>query len=124
NSDFDRGNLFGELGVAEFGFASVASAVELAVMADDGVRVDKWLWATRFYKTRTLATEACAGDHVKIGGVSVKPGRVVRRGEVVEVRLRDITRTVRVKAILEKRVGAKLVDDYLEDLTPESEYER
>lgn len=93
-------------------------------MVGAGVRIDKWLWATRLFKTRKLATEGCASDHVKIEGANVKPSRKVQLEEVVTIRQRDITRSVRVKAFVEKRVGAKLVGDYLEDMTPESEYER
>jgi ribosome-associated heat shock protein Hsp15 len=88
------------------------------------VRIDKWLWAVRLYKSRSLATAACSAGKVRIGGEPLKPSRTVRIGDVITAATGDITRTVRVRALLENRVGAKLVPDYLEDLTPPSEYER
>ena len=87
------------------------------------MRLDKWLWAVRLYKTRSLATDACRLQRVRMAGNEVKPSRLVRPGEVIEVRHEDITRTVRVKAVLEQRVGAPLVPLYLEDLTPPEEVE-
>lgn len=87
------------------------------------VRIDKWLWAVRLYKTRNLATDACRLQRVRIAGHEVKASREIRAGEVIEVRHPDITRTVRVVAVLEMRVGAKLVPDYMEDLTPAEELE-
>lgn len=88
------------------------------------VRIDKWLWATRVFKTRTQAREACMGGHVKVDEKKVKPSRSLRAGEVVRIQLPDITRTVRVKDVTENRVGAKLVENYQEDLTPLTEYDR
>ena len=86
------------------------------------VRIDKWLWAVRLYKSRSLATSACSAGKVRIGGESLKPSRSVRVGEVITVATGDITRTVRVVALLDRRVGAKVVPEYMEDLTPQSEY--
>lgn len=88
------------------------------------VRIDKWLWAVRLFKTRTLASEACRGGHVKIGDASVKSSRMVRIGEVITARAGDITRTVKVTGLLERRVGPKLVANYFEDQTPAAEYLR
>lgn len=82
------------------------------------VRLDKWLWAVRLFKTRSLATEACQAGHVKIRGERAKPAHHVRPGEIIEVRLPAALRTVKVLAPLERRVGAPLVARYLEDLTP------
>lgn len=93
-------------------------------MTDPGVRIDKWLWATRLFKTRPLAAEACQGDHVKIDGRNVKPARIVRPGDVIRIRRPDIVRTVAVKRIVGKRIPAKEVEQYVEDLTPPAEYER
>lgn len=90
----------------------------------DSIRIDKWLWAVRLFKTRTLAAEACRGGHVQINGEPAKPAREVRTGDVLTARLGDLVRTVRVRGALEKRVGAALVADYLDDLTPAEEYER
>ena len=86
------------------------------------VRMDKWLWSVRLYKTRSLAAEACAAGKVRIGEQNVKPARSVQIGDIITASTGEMTRTVRVLELLEKRVGAKLVDRYLEDLTPASEY--
>jgi len=88
------------------------------------VRIDKWLWAVRLYKTRTQAAEACRGGHVRIGDQHVKASRMVRVSELISARTGDITRTVKVTALLDHRVGPKLVANFLEDLTPASEYLR
>lgn len=85
------------------------------------VRIDKWLWAVRLYRTRTEAAEACRGGKVKIGGDAIKPAREVRVGEVLTVQTGEITRTVKVIGLLGKRVGAPLVASYLQDLTPPEE---
>lgn len=89
----------------------------------EAVRIDKWLWAVRIFKSRSLATEACASGKVHIGGQPVKPSRVVKIGDIIFAATPgDILRTVKVIGLLDKRVGAKLVSGYAEDLTPESEY--
>lgn len=90
-------------------------------MAD--VRVDKWLWAVRIFKTRTLASEACKKGRVVIGGQTVKPSRVLRVGEVVVVRKPPVEYSFRVLALLNNRVGAKLVSEYMENVTPREQYE-
>ena len=92
--------------------------------AAQAVRVDKWLWAVRLYKTRTLATDACKAGHVSIGGANIKPSRELRIGEIVTVRTSELTKTVKVLASLEQRVGPKLISNYLEDITPAAEYLR
>lgn len=91
-------------------------------MAD--TRVDKYLWAIRAFKTRTEATDACKGGKVKIGGVNAKPSKEVRPGDVLQVRKGSVTFTYRVLRPLERRVGARLVPEYAENLTPESELEK
>jgi ribosome-associated heat shock protein Hsp15 len=88
------------------------------------VRMDKWLWAARLYKSRSLATQACHNGRVRLHGQPVKPSRAVRIGDVITAVTGDITRTVKVVALLEQRVGASLVKDYLEDLTPAAEYQK
>lgn len=87
-------------------------------------RVDKWLWSVRLFKTRTLATEACDAGRVQVNGQPAKPARAVRPGDTIIAVIHDLTRTVKVRAVLESRVGAKLVPDYMEDLTPPAEFER
>ncbi|HIR37047.1 MAG TPA: RNA-binding S4 domain-containing protein [Candidatus Limisoma gallistercoris] len=90
---------------------------------DKDVRVDKWLWATRIFKTRTIATEACKKGRVSIGGINVKPSRPLKVGEIVDVRKPPVTYSFRVKALAENRMGAKLVPEYLENVTPASQME-
>jgi ribosome-associated heat shock protein Hsp15 len=90
--------------------------------APGSVRIDKWLWAIRIYKTRTLAAQACRHGHVTIGSRPVKPSREVKIDDLIVAKTGEITRTVKVRALLEQRVGAALVPHYAEDLTPASEY--
>lgn len=90
----------------------------------DHIRIDKWLWAVRLYKSRSLATVACNAGHVKIGGSVVKPSRELRVGEIISALAGRVNRTVKVLAILEQRVGAKRVQEFLEDQTPAEEYAR
>jgi ribosome-associated heat shock protein Hsp15 len=96
----------------------------ILIPADNEVRLDKWLWAVRVYKTRSQATAACNAGHVKINGHNTKPSRHVHPGEVVTARVGDVTRTLKVLALLAQRVGAAVVPNYLEDLTPPAEYEK
>lgn len=88
---------------------------------DESVRIDKYLWSVRVYATRSLATEECKKGKVTIGGIAVKPARVVKVGDTILVRKNPVIYSYRVKEILGKRVGAKLVADYLEDITPAEE---
>ena len=88
----------------------------------DSIRLDKYLWAVRIYKTRSEATDACNGNKVRIGGVPAKPGKAVKIGDVVEVHKGPATLTYKVLQLCSSRMGAQLVPDYLEDLTPESEH--
>jgi ribosome-associated heat shock protein Hsp15 len=85
------------------------------------IRLDKWLWAVRLCKTRDQATDACRLHRVRMGGQEVKPSRLVKPGDIIEVRQEDVTRTVRVKRAIGQRVGAKLVPENMEDLTPAAE---
>jgi ribosome-associated heat shock protein Hsp15 len=94
------------------------------IAATAAVRIDKWLWAARLFKTRSLAAAACRGGHVTLGGNPVKPSREVRAGEVIVVKGGEVTRTVKVTGASEKRVGPKLVGQLMEDLTPAAEYLR
>lgn len=86
-------------------------------------RLDKWLWAARIYKTRTLAADACKNGRVTINGAQAKPSRVVKAGDEVGVKKSPITYTFRVKQAIEKRVGAKLLSDVLENITSAQQYE-
>lgn len=91
-------------------------------MAKTEERIDKWMWATRIFKTRTIATDACKKGRVTIGdGVLAKPSRLIHIGDTVNVRKPPVTYSFRVKALTENRLGAKLVPDYLENITPQSQ---
>ena len=85
---------------------------------EEPVRIDKWLWAVRLFKSRSLATEECKKGHVIIDGVSVKPSRVPKVGDVVQVRKNPVTFSYKVVGLVGKRVSAKLVPEYMEDITP------
>jgi len=87
-------------------------------------RLDKWLWAVRVYKTRSNATDACRSSAVRLNETAAKPSAKVRIGDSVVARTKALTRNLNVKGLTEKRVGAALVPDFLEDKTPESEYEK
>ena len=93
------------------------------IMADTA-RIDKFLWAIRAFKTRTEATDACKGNKVKVGGVPAKPSRLIKVGDTIEVRKGAIQFTYLVKALIENRVGAKLVPEYVGNLTPQSELDK
>ncbi|MBM3834410.1 MAG: RNA-binding S4 domain-containing protein [Verrucomicrobia bacterium] len=90
----------------------------------DAVRIDKWLWAVRVFKTRTLASEACKAGHVQILGQAIKPSREIRANEVIAIKIGIMTKTLKVVGVIDKRVGAKLVPQHAEDQTPASEYEK
>ena len=90
----------------------------------DKLRIDKWLWGVRLFKTRALATTACRAGSVLINDLPVKPARDVHAGELVVVRQGLITRTLRVVAAPASRVAAKQVPAFCEDLTPAAEYEK
>ena len=84
-------------------------------------RIDKWLWAVRIFKTRALAIKACAGGKVKIDSIAVKASRKIQIGIIVQVRKGVVKYMYKVCQISEKRMGAKLVPDFLEDMTPKEE---
>jgi ribosome-associated heat shock protein Hsp15 len=88
------------------------------------VRLDKWLWAVRVFKTRSQAGEACRQGRVTISGQRAKPSREVRVSEVVVVRKDDLTRQFKVLQLLDHRVGAPKAREYVEDQTPPSELEK
>lgn len=86
-------------------------------------RIDKWLWAARIFKTRTIAAAACKKGQVSMKGAQLKPSRTIRVGDVIEVRKAPITYSFRVLQTIEKRVGAKLVPEVMENVTPPEQYE-
>ena len=85
------------------------------------VRIDKYLWAVRIFKTRTLATEACKKGKVSMDDMPAKPSRMVTTGDVIEVKKMPVLYSYRVLDPIEKRVGAKIVDNYVDDITPKEE---
>ena len=87
------------------------------------VRVDKYLWAMRIYKTRSIATDACKCGRVKMNGVEVKPSRMFHVGDVFTVRKGPITYTYRILQLWGNRLGAKMVPEYLQDITPKEQLE-
>jgi len=87
------------------------------------VRIDKWLWATRIFKTRTIATDACKLGRVTMGGTNVKPSRLIKVGDVIAVRKPPVTYTFEVLGVLQNRVGAKLVPNYLKNITTRDQLE-
>ncbi len=90
---------------------------------ENQVRVDKWLWAVRLYKTRSMATEACKKGRVIMDDLPVKPSRVLKVGDVVKLKKTPVTYSYKVLKLAEKRMGAKLVVDFVEDITPPEELE-
>lgn len=87
------------------------------------VRVDKWLWAVRVFKTRSIATNACKMNRVSINGQLVKPSRCIKEGDVVGGRKPPMEFAFKVLKVLNNRVGAKLVPEYMENVTPREQYE-
>lgn len=84
-------------------------------------RVDKWLWAVRVYKTRSIATDAIKKGRVMVNDVLVKPSRTVKPGDIVKVRKPPVTYSFKVLQGVQNRLGAKLVPEYMENVTPQSE---
>jgi len=87
-------------------------------------RIDKFLWCIRVFKTRSDATDACKGNKVQVNGVVCKPSKMVKDGDMLVVRKGIVELTYRVKNVLDHRVGASLVEDYVENLTPEAELDK
>ena len=91
---------------------------------EENLRIDKWLWAVRLYKTRSMASDACKKNQVTINGVNVKPSRILKEGEEVIVNKPPIKRTYKVLGLLGKRLSATLVKEFIEDITPPEEIEQ
>ncbi len=87
------------------------------------VRIDKWMWATRIFKTRTIAVEACKKNRVMVNNIPAKPSRMIKVDDVVQVKKPPITYSFKVLGLIEKRIGAKLVPDFLENVTSPEQYE-
>jgi ribosome-associated heat shock protein Hsp15 len=87
-------------------------------------RIDKYLWSVRIYKTRALSTEACRKGRVMIGDMSVKPSRTIQPGDIITIRKPPVNYAYKVLDPIQKRVGAKLVGNYMEDITPQEELDK
>lgn len=86
-------------------------------------RLDKWLWAARIFKTRSIATDACKNGRVMMDGVKLKPSRMIKEGDTIQVKKPPVTYTFKVKQAIQNRVGAKLVPEVLENLTTHEQME-
>lgn len=87
------------------------------------VRIDKWLWAVRLFKTRSIAIEACKKGRISIKGMIVKPSRMIKLGDIIEVRRPPVIYSFEVLGLSENRMGAKLVPEFMRDVTPASQLE-
>jgi len=94
------------------------------MLIDKQIRVDKWLWAVRIFKTRNQATEACKKGRILIREQPVKPSRVLRINNIIQVKRPPVVYSYKVTGLLAKRLSARLVKDYIEDVTPEQELEK
>jgi ribosome-associated heat shock protein Hsp15 len=88
---------------------------------DEKVRIDKWMWAVRIFKTRSMAAEACKKGKISINGVNIKASREIKLNEIVDIRVPPITRSYKVKAISGRRMSAKLAVDFVEDVTAQDQ---
>lgn len=89
----------------------------------DTARIDKWLWAARIFKTRSIAADACKNSRVTINGVNVKPSHMVKVGETVSVKKPPVIYSFRILQCIEQRVGAKLIPNIYENVTDPKQYE-
>lgn len=92
-------------------------------MAIDTARIDKWLWAARIFKTRSIAANACKNGRITINGVNVKPSHMIKSGETICVKQPPITYSFKVLQCIEQRVGAKLIPQIYENVTDAKQYE-
>lgn len=90
----------------------------------ESVRIDRWLWSVRIYKTRADATQACKGSSVRINEQAVKPASKIRIGDRVQARKNNFTKTLIVTGLTEKRIGASRVHEFFSDQTPASEFQK
>ncbi len=91
---------------------------------NDKIRIDKWLWMVRIFKTRNIANEACNAGKVKINGISCKASKEIKKNIEIQIRIGQLLKTVKVLDFPKSRLSAKLVPDYCTDMTPQEEYDR
>ena len=89
----------------------------------DTARIDKWLWAARIFKTRSIAANECKNNRVTVNGINVKPAHIIKQGETVSVKKSPITYSFKVLKCIEQRVGAKLIPEVYENVTDPKQYE-
>lgn len=92
-------------------------------MSED-IRIDKWLWAVRLFKTRSLASDFCKKGKILINGIAAKPSRLIKIGDILVVKKTPVNYTYKVKGLIGKRVGATIAIQHVEDLTPEKELQK
>ena len=92
-------------------------------MANDTARIDKWLWASRIFKTRSIAASACKNGRVTIKGVNVKPSHMIKTGDIISLKKTPVTYSFKVLQCIEQRVGAKLIPGIYENVTDAKQYE-
>ena len=90
---------------------------------EEVARIDKWLWASRIFKTRSIAADACKNGRVSVNGVNVKPSHTVKAGETISVRKPPVTYSFKILKPIEMRVGAKLLPEIYENVTPQDQYD-
>jgi len=88
------------------------------------MRIDKYFWCIRFYKTRSIATDACKKGHIKINGDALKPSKMIFPGEILTIRKHQVNYKIEVLDLPKSRLGAKLLDLYRKDMTPAEEFEK
>lgn len=86
------------------------------------MRLDKFLWSVRLFKTRSLATDECKKSRVKVNGIVAKPSKEINNSDIIEIKYHLYTKTIRIIAIPTQRISAKLVNDFILDITPVEEY--
>ncbi len=91
---------------------------------ENSIRIDKWLWAIRVFKTRSLASQACKSGKIKIDGNNVKASREVKFDDIITIQIGQLLKTIKVKGLIKNRVSAKLAVENYKDLTPAEEYEK
>lgn len=96
---------------------------ERKLKIQESARLDKWLWASRIFKTRSIAADACKNGRVSLGGTNLKPSRTVKIGDVINVKKPPITYSFKIVNAIESRVGAKLIDQVYENVTDAKQYE-
>lgn len=93
-------------------------------MENESHRIDKWLWEVRLFKTRSLATDACKAGKIKVDGQNIKASKDMKIGDIVTVSLNPLFKTIKILQFPKSRLNAKLIAEFYEDLTPQTEYDR